>query len=167
MLSGTHSLKDKFRNSGSFRKHMKLREEENRLSKECTSSPRMSLGLNSNSKEFALQTKKSNKQLGGIAPKLELYSLSKDLHVTILLYLHPSEIIGKASIMSKYWHQLSRDTKIWTLVNKITPLPIKFKYAHEKFIAQRRSKGFIYQARSRLTSQKVSHSLFILLLIDK
>lgn len=159
MISRTQSLKNKFKNSCAFRKHMKLREEERKLMSDRTNLPLLRLDSGTPYKETALPNKWTIKLFSGIHHKTDLTSLSKDLQTHILLYLHPSEIIGKVACLSKYWHQLAKETKIWILLNNMSPLPIKYKYAQEKFIAQRRSKGFIFQARSRLTSQKVRLSL--------
>lgn len=102
-----------------------------------------------------LQTKK---EILPIKKKLSLQSLPYDIHLFLGGYLHPNDILSSLQYVNKYWHKLCNDKRLWIKLNATQPLPIGIKFAKKVCIVERRSKGLIFKATSRLTGDDVSEN---------
>jgi len=83
-----------------------------------------------------------------------LCSLPNELIYEVLSFLTPKEILYNVQTVNKQFYQLSKHCYLWKLLNQISPIEFEYKYAKEKKIVERRSKGKLYLAKNRLTENK-------------
>lgn len=87
--------------------------------------------------------------------KISLHSLPFDVHLVLASYLQPTDILNSLQYVNKYWNQLCNDKRLWKKIHAIQALPIAFKYAKKTCIVERRSKGMVFKATSRLSGEQV------------
>lgn len=108
--------------------------------------------------KFAVPESKNKLDTSVSPPEQEtlcfLLSLPKELVYSALAYLTPKEILHAVQLTSKQLYLLTQHPYLWKMLNEISPLEFGHKYAKEKKIVERRSKGQLYLARSRFTGTK-------------
>ena len=87
--------------------------------------------------------------------------LPKDIHLEILKYLPAKEIIKNIQYVNRYFIKLSNESGLWNEINKIQTLNINLKYFKKACIVERRSKGKLFKAISRVDNKSVSLDLFV------
>ena len=91
--------------------------------------------------------------------------LPLDIIHMIMLYLPFNDIIKNFQIVDKSLYDVCNKKSIWARMNKNRDLKIWEKYKVQKLICERRSKGKIFKAESRLSDeivQKLIYKFFIL-----
>ena len=91
-----------------------------------------------------------------ITKRRDLDSLPYDIHLFIGGYLLPSDILKSLQYVNRYWNRVCNDRRLWIKLNSIRALPLTLKYAKKACIVERRSKGMIFKAVSRLTGEPVN-----------
>ena len=87
--------------------------------------------------------------------------LPKVIHFEILKYLPSKEIIKNIQYLNRYFLKSSNESGLWNEINKIQTLNINLKYFKKACIVERRSKGKLFKAVSRLDNKSVNLNLFI------
>lgn len=95
-----------------------------------------------------------------IIKKTNIQSLPFELHFCIAKYLEPTDILRNLQYVNKSWNTLCNDKRLWSSLDAINPLSISLKYARKQVIAERRSKGMVFKAPSRITGENVLMHLF-------
>jgi hypothetical protein len=91
----------------------------------------------------------------------DLFSLIPlDIIHTIILYLPFNDIVQGLQLVNKYLFEVCSKKSIWLRLNKIRELNICEKYKIKKLICERRSKGKVFKAESRLSDDLVKIQLF-------
>lgn len=85
-----------------------------------------------------------------------LANLSSDLLMLIFQYLTPEEIVSKMQYVCKSLHNVATHTRFWTYLNRISKLAINDKYLKQQCLVERRSKGKLFKAVSRVNMERVS-----------
>lgn len=85
----------------------------------------------------------------------EISSLPYEVYIEILKFLSPEEIIRTTQYISKYWHKASNDRRLWGILDLSQKLSFNIKYQKQMCIVERRSRGRLYKAISRVTKQPV------------
>lgn len=85
--------------------------------------------------------------------RTEFMSLPSEVHLEILKYLSPEDIIKKIQLVNRYWYKVSNDKCLWEALDKFQKLCVDLKYIKQQCIVERRSKGKLFKAISRLNRQ--------------
>lgn len=92
--------------------------------------------------------------------------LPLDIIHMIMLYLPFNDIINSFQAVDKSLYNICNKKSIWVRLNKNRNLKIWEKYKVQKLICERRSKGKIFKAESRL-SDEIVQKLFYKFIIFK
>ena len=87
----------------------------------------------------------------------DISSLPLEIHIEILKFISPEELINTIPFLNKYWYKASHDTMLWNIINQSQKLMVDVKYLKQKCIVERRSRGKLFKAVSR-----VSHENFVI-----
>lgn len=79
-----------------------------------------------------------------------IMSLPSEVHFEILKYLAPQDLIKNIQYVSKTWYKISNDTRLWEALDKFQKLDVDLKYLKKQCVVERRSKGKLFRAVSRL-----------------
>ena len=83
----------------------------------------------------------------------EFSSLPLEVHIEILKFICPQELLRNVQFVSKQWYKLSNDIRLWTILNCHQKLPVNIKYMKKNCMVERRSRGKVYKAVSRITKR--------------
>lgn len=95
--------------------------------------------------------------LSGIrVPQKELGSLPYEVHLEILKFISPEDLIKKVQYINKHWNKAANDPMLWQTLNENQKLCVDIKFLKQSCIVERRSRGKLYKAVSRLNRQPVA-----------
>lgn len=85
----------------------------------------------------------------------DLMTLPCEVHLEILKFLHPQDIIKSIQYINKHWCKVSNDKRLWEVLEKSQKLSMDLKYIKQQCLVERRSKGKLFKAFCRLDEQTV------------
>ena len=71
----------------------------------------------------------------------------------IFTYFTPNELLTTIRATNKYWNDIVQAPYLWKLLDKVSSIPLEYKYAVQKKVVERRSKGQVYIAKNRITGE--------------
>ena len=143
---GNHYLQ---RNANSVKKKLKI-EQENYDSSNYL--------YESSIKKFGLWNKRSpiHCSLSSKTSAIKLFrtniaSLPYEVHLEILKYLSPQDLVNNIQHINKHWNKVVNDKRLWEVLDRTQKLSVDLKYTKQQCIVERRSKGKLFKAVCRIS----------------
>ncbi len=86
----------------------------------------------------------------------EISSLPYEIYIEIFKFIAPEDLINTLQYVNKHWHQVANDKGLWTLLDSIQQLSVDTKYWKQRCLVERRSRGKIFRAVSRVTKETMA-----------
>ncbi|KAL4462051.1 hypothetical protein ABPG74_000896 [Tetrahymena malaccensis] len=83
-----------------------------------------------------------------------LMTLPFELHFIICSYLSPKDIYLRLANVNQYFRKICKDIRLWNYIQKFQTLTINDKYQKNIPVVERRSKGRLFSAVSRLDNNQ-------------
>ena len=90
-----------------------------------------------------------------VVSQMDISSLPYEVHLEILKFISPQEIITTIQYINKHWHKIANDTGLWKFLDETQKLSVDLKYLKQKCIIERRSRGKLFKAISRVTKEPI------------